>query len=56
MATLPEWKTEMNSAGVRMIALDPPAGLILEETVQRLCDQVLKYIDDYLEYIERFIV
>lgn len=56
MATLPEWKTEMNSAGIRMIALDPPAGLILEETVQRLCDQVLQYIDDYLGFIERFVV
>lgn len=53
MAMLPEWKIEMNSAGVRMIALDPPAGLILEETVRRLCDQVLKYINDYLEFIEK---
>lgn len=55
IATLPEWKTEMNSAGVKMIALDPPAGMILEETVQNLCEQVLKYIDDYLEFIDKFI-
>lgn len=56
MDTIPGWKTEISSTGVKMIALEPPADLILEETVQRLCDQVLRYIDEYLEFIDRFIV
>ncbi len=51
--TIPEWKKNKNYKGVIMIALKPPVGLGLEETIINLGEQVLKNLRDYQTFLEK---